>query len=313
MLSMKLKRRLEIGIGTCFDYDCSFEPMCRMIAKAGFKAVTVGAKVSHSGYDSEAGRKSINKLLFDLSLRADSIHAPYGDEADIAFPDERLETPVKQEPPGAAAEEELRAGELSAQGQSPRRRQPAERRLQAIAGVKATIDAAMALRSQIVIVHPTARLQADETRARISAARDSLHELIPYAATRNIRLALENLPSPLSMQVFETLLEQLPELGVCYDSSHALLSGDVFGVIKRHKERVIAIHIADNQGKDDVHTLPFEGILAWDEFAHYFRKLPHIRTFMLEVETRESAFKDRGEFLAEALRRAKQVLAYCAS
>lgn len=262
-------------------------------------------------------------------LRIDSVHAPFGPDADLSVPDFRTEittAATAQAVPQACSPEEVSGGPSVTPDESgtPAVSEPAGaasppfaprysyspdlRRLQAITRVKTAIDAAAELGSGIVVVHPCDRFPAEETRARTNAARDSLKQLVRYARERDVRLALENLASPLSMQVFEAALEHVPELSVCYDTSHGQVTGDTFGVMARHHDRVIAVHLSDNRGLKDDHMLPFEGILPWEEFAYYLPRLKNLGCFMLEVEIRESAFKDRGEFLAEAFRRAKQVL-----
>ena len=321
---------MVIGIGTTFDYRLPFEPMCRMIADAGFQAITIGAgDIAHSGYDTADGRAMVLAATAKSGLRIDSVHAPFGPDADLSVPDVRAEIPpaaTAQAVPQTSSPEEASNGPSVTPNEpdtpavpepvgaaslpfAPRYSySPDPRRLQAIARVRMAIDAAAELGSGIVVVHPCDRFPAEETRARTNAAKDSLKQLVRYARERNVRLALENLASPLSMQVFEAVLEHVPELGVCYDTSHGQVAGDTFGVMARHHDRIIAVHLSDNRGLKDDHMLPFEGILPWEEFAYYLPRLRNLGCFMLEVETRESAFKDRGEFLAEAFRRAKQVL-----
>jgi sugar phosphate isomerase/epimerase len=327
-----------IGIGTTFDYSIPLEPMFEMIARAGFRATTLGAgNVPHSGYDTEDGRKRIRELTARYGLRVDSVHAPFGAQCDISLPDvevagmsldaeirrEDAETrgrgdagisvsplesgpqttiltcPVPQSPPAAP--------EPGNQSRHTRRAISPERRA-AIDRVRNAIGAAEAIGSGIVILHVTDRFPPEETRARISAVKDSLKELIPYAMKKGIQLAAENLPSALAMQVFHAALEDQPGLGVCYDSSHARISGDGFDVLQRYRERVIALHISDNRGKNDDHMLPFEGVIEWPEFAQYLGRLPQIGILMLEVEVRESAFRDSQEFLAQAAARAKRLI-----
>jgi sugar phosphate isomerase/epimerase len=329
---------MVIGIGTTFDYALPFEPMCRMIAKSGFRAITIGGgDIAHSGYDTEEGRARVLGATGKRGLRIDSLHAPFGPDVDLSAPDIRTETTGSNQPVALRSESDAGHADIDRGGPPPSfdpssdpglapsteaqmtgeqpsvlgprfSYRPAEQRLRAIDRVKMAVDAATALRTGIVIVHPCERFPAEETRARIHAAKDSLKQLVAYAGERSVRLALENLPSPLSMQVFETVLENVPELGVCYDTSHAQVAGDTFGVIGRHRDRIVAVHVSDNRGSKDDHMLPFEGVLPWEEFAHYLPRLKNLGCFMLEVEIRESAFKDSGEFLAEAFRRARHVL-----
>jgi sugar phosphate isomerase/epimerase len=321
---------LPIGIGTTFDYSIPFEPMCRMVAQAGFKAITIGGgNVAHSGYDVVDNRQRIGRIVAEHGLVVDSVHAPFGPECDIAAPDisvpAAIRIPLRNDgkPEGELGVCEPASAETPAQVESqpadskPQSASQSQRvahksspdRLAAVARVRTAIDAAMSLDSQVVIIHPTVEFPIEETRARIQALRDSLSELIPYAANRNVRLAIENLPSLLSMQVFEAALDEYSELGVCYDSSHAQLSTNPFGVLRRFRDRIITLHISDNLGQKDDHLLPFEGVIDWDEFALYARQLKHLQTFMLEVEVRESAFRDTREFLNQAFQRTQRLLA----
>lgn len=289
-------RGLPLGIGTTFDYSIPFEPMCRLIAEAGFRAITIGGDVAHSGYDTQEGRERIRRVVTEYGLNVDSVHAPFGKDCDISTPDERQETPAPESSPATSPPAALAPVRI--------RYRPSPARLQAVSKLKTAIDAALALDSQIVVIHSAAEFPAVETRLHIQAARDSLAELIPYAAHRNVRLAVENLSSVLEMQVFEAVLDEFSELGVCYDSSHARLTGNSFGVLQRFRDRIITLHVSDNRGTSDDHILPFEGGLDWEEFACYAARLQYVKTFMLEVETRESAFKDTKEFLAQAFERA---------
>jgi sugar phosphate isomerase/epimerase len=185
---------------------------------------------------------------------------------------------------------------------------PSPDRKHAVNRARSAIDAARDLGSPVVVLHPCAEFPAEQTRDRIFAARESLKELLGYAVRCGVRLALENMPSLLQMQVFDTLLDELPELGVCYDSSHANLTGRPFAVLQRYRDRIIELHISDNDGTSDQHRLPFEGSIDWDEFGLYFRNLERIEVLMLEVEVRESAFKDSQAFLSEAHARAEKLL-----
>jgi sugar phosphate isomerase/epimerase len=283
---------LQIGVGTTFDYSIPLEPMFEMIAQAGFSATTLGAgNIPHSGYDTEDGRKRVRELAARYGLRIDSVHAPFGAQCDIS---------------DGPANDERRASSVERRTTDDGQRTTHDG--SAIDRVRNAIDAAEAIGSGIVILHVTDRFLAEETRARIGAVKTSLKELIPYAMKKGVQLAAENLPSALAMQVFHAALEGEPSLGVCYDSSHARIAGDGFDVLQRYRDRVIALHISDNRGQNDDHMLPFEGVIEWPEFAHYLGRLPRISILMLEVEVRESAFRDSQEFLAQAAARAKRLI-----
>ena len=77
-----------VGIGTTFDYSLPFEPMCRMIADAGFRAITIGGgSIAHSGTTTKAVGPQCWKRPAGMVLRIDSLHAPFGQDADLSVPD----------------------------------------------------------------------------------------------------------------------------------------------------------------------------------------------------------------------------------
>ena len=58
--------------------------------------------------------------------------------------------------------------------------------------------------------------------------------------------------------------------GVCWDVGHAnrMYHGLQPLAIRKLGSRIKALHIDDNLGKDDLHLLPFEGNVAWEQIMH---------------------------------------------
>jgi len=315
---------MPFGIGTTFDYSIPFEHMIPMLARAGFSYITLGGgNIAHSGYDTEEGRAAILRTVQAAGIAIDSVHAPFGQDCDISVPDVRIEIPSQAQPdvrqdtgaviaPGAVngAERTQETSPVVPASPATRRLSAAPERLEAVASVRKAIDACAALGARTVVIHPTDRFPVEQTRSRIQALRDSLRELLAFANRQGVRLALENMPSLVEMQVFDSVLEEFPDLGVCYDTSHAQLSGNTFGILQRYQDRIITTHISDNLGREDDHMLPYEGVIEWDEFAYYFGRVKQLQCFMLEVEVRRSRFKDTREFLDQALRRAQRLRGY---
>jgi L-ribulose-5-phosphate 3-epimerase len=269
-----MSKELLLGIGTTFNYDIPFEEMIPMIKEASFNAITLGGgKVEHSGYHLSEGRERIKKICAKYDIIVDSIHAPFGKQRDISSLDDSI-------------------------------------RLNAIDAVKNAIDACKAIGCKILIIHLNSTLPDDELEDRTKKAKQSLAQLIPYAKDNKVNIAIENLDDADSVSLFEDILSIYKDenFGVCYDSSHANLVPDPFDILKRYPNRIIALHISDNRGTSDDHILPYEGSIDWNEFAKYFLKVKYNGVFMLEVEMRESAFKDPKIFLKEAYERAKKLI-----
>ena len=80
--------------------------------------------------------------------------------------------------------------------------------------------------------------------------------------------ALENLPKGYYGERPEHLLEVLdhyssPWLGVCMDTGHANLVGDVAAQVHALAGHIVTTHIQDNDGSKDQHLPPGHGSIDW--------------------------------------------------
>ncbi len=266
---------MELAIGTTFNYGIPFDAMLPMIKNAGFNVISVGARREHSRYHTISGRKAIGELSAKHRITVDSIHAPLRLDGDISSPVERL-------------------------------------RLRGIEAVENALDACRDLGVGILILHLNKELNQEELEPRVESVRRSMRHISDYAEERGVHLAIENVPEDPRDRILEETLSTFPEkhIGVCYDSSHAQLTGSPFGILQRYGDRVTALHISDNWGVSDDHLLPFEGSIDWSEFGKIFQALKYEGTFLLEVEMRESLFKDPTTFLREARERGERLIEF---
>lgn len=154
-------------------------------------------------------------------------------------------------------------------------------------------------------LYPYVDLLAAEKRIR-----DALDILIPAAEKNNCVIALENLFLPPSCADFLTpIIEKYnhPNLGMCYDSGHALLvehqdgkvSDDIAEWIRigwdddtvifqndqldRMLNQVVTTHLHDNNGKNDQHLAPGDGIANWDKIVERLKRAPRLLTLQSEL------------------------------
>jgi sugar phosphate isomerase/epimerase len=265
---------MNIGISTLFDLDMSLETVMSMVKKAGFDILSLmGIGEEGSVFLTTQGRTRIKKMCSDYGIKIDSIHAPLGSNIDVSS----LDTDVRKYSVGL---------------------------------VKKTIDACLDIGCTIVCLHLNNDFEDPELDTRLETARESLQHLVPYAAQHNVFIALENLFRLNSLVLFDRMLAQFQEksVGVCYDSSHAQICGDLYGILEKYKARIIAVHISDNRGQTDDHSLPYEGIIDWNTFARHFTRINYGGTFLLEVDMNNSVFKEPTVFLNEAYKRAKKII-----
>ena len=76
-----------------------------------------------------------------------------------------------------------------------------------------------------------------------------------------------------------------PYLKACVDIGHTVLVGEnPARMLKALGSRVAALHVHDNDGIHDSHTLPFHGIIKWDEVAKALKDIGYAGEITLETE-----------------------------
>ena len=77
-------------------------------------------------------------------------------------------------------------------------------------------------------------------------------------------------------------VSQLDDVGICYDIGHSYLHERL-----PEFDRVRAIHLNDNQGDADQHSLPFEGSIDWARFVDHVVTEGYTDSMIIEVNTTE--------------------------
>jgi sugar phosphate isomerase/epimerase len=167
--------------------------------------------------------------------------------------------------------------------------------------VKNRIDMTAMLKADVVVMHHPVDPLFDSLRK-------SLSDLIRYAKERNVRIAIEN-------GNFQTVKQLLTEfdpdfLGFCYDSGHANIDETAFSHLDAMKNRLIAIHLNDNDGKtSSQHRLPFSGTVDWKRLAFLIARSSYRKCMSLELNMNNSGIMDETAFLAKAFE-AGRILSY---
>lgn len=165
--------------------------------------------------------------------------------------------------------------------------------------VKNRIDMAGRLGSDVIIMHlpsqPPPAGRGDPLWAGLFRSLDALE---PHARGRGVRIALENG----DFDAIEGVLAQYQPgyLGLCYDSGHGNIAGDGLGRLDHLKDRLISIHLHDNDGGGDQHRLPFTGTVNWGRLARVIAASSYRKCISLEAVMRESPITDETEFLQQA-------------
>ncbi len=231
------------------------------IAAHGFEAIELFATRAHFDYHDRAAVALVAEWLDDTQLVAHSMHAPIVD----------------------AIQGGRWVGAYSiAAGDEVRRRR-------AVDEIAAALRVAEQIPFRVLVVHvgmPDLE-QPQAGNNQPASARRSLEELHAVAEPFGVRIALEVIPNRLStaaelVRLIENDLE-LPDLGVCLDTGHAHLQGDVADAIDVASGYLATTHVHDNRGTHDDHLVPFAGTIDWPAVAMTFAKVGYDGAFMFEV------------------------------
>jgi len=144
--------------------------------------------------------------------------------------------------------------------------------------------------ANIIIVHPGGWYSnQNDKEIRIKYSIESLSQIASYAKEQSVKVAVENLPKEFLADDIETIRMILNEtrklcnlngtLGLCLDTGHANLTGNLIDYLDIMGDEILTMHIHDNFGDrgndrktalDDLHLLPGEGNIKWDIF---FKKI----------------------------------------
>ena len=265
---------MKPAITTGFNYKIPFYQEISMIRQAGFEVVSLGARPTHSGYDTAEGRKIIRKIIEQNGIQIDSVHAPFP-EGDKLFSIDENE------------------------------------RLESINQCKLAIDAALEIGGKIVVIHLISYgiPDGDTKQKMIEQGFGSVKTLTEHAIDKNVKLALENGQK----QDYDSVLSQLliefsdVSVGFCYDSGHENVQGACFNILEKFGHRLLTTHLHDNLGSD-THLLPYEGNIDWKRFREIVHSINYSGNLLLESDMKNSKFREPEQFLSEARRQIETLL-----
>lgn len=102
------------------------------------------------------------------------------------------------------------------------------------------------------------------------------------------------------------ILERYPEdvLGFAYDNGHAFCQGNADELQKYCFDRLITIHLHDNDGVQDQHRIPFTGSVDWDAEVAKLAAANWSGDILLEASERSYKITSHEAFLRKAYKNA---------
>lgn len=245
--------RWEVGLSTGIAYRHPIEEVLPLIQAHGFRAIEVSTAPSHLDITDIPRLHALRRQIDGLDLRVHSLHAPFGHDVNITSPEE------------------------------PQRRAAFDR-------LEAAADALALLGGRLYVIHPGGEDQRwvwDRER-RLALSVEGLNHIWAACQARALTLVVETpLPHLLGGQPsdFTWILERLPRTGtgICVDTSHCALAGDLFTAIANADGRLVHVQASDNRGHTDDHLPPGTGVIDWPAVEAALEAARYGGVFMLEV------------------------------
>jgi sugar phosphate isomerase/epimerase len=130
---------------------------------------------------------------------------------------------------------------------------------------------------------------------------DSLKKMLKEAEKLDVVIAIENVRCRKCLDFAFSEIDS-PRLGFCYDSSHDwIFSDNKTDVLKTYGRRLVTNHLSDNDGLEDRHWFPGDGVVDWHKIAQAFPKQKCSGRLLLEILPKDKVPKEPPEvFIAEA-------------
>ena len=161
-----------------------------------------------------------------------------------------------------------------------------------VALVRNRLEMTARLGGDVIILHVPGGAPDDVLRRSLAA-------LETASAKCGVRVALENGDFAVNRRL---LGEYGPEfLGLCYDSGHGnLCQADGLAQLETLRDRLLAVHLHDNDGASDQHKLPFTGTIDWPRLTRILARSAYRKCISLETIIKNTGLSDETLFLGQA-------------
>ena len=253
---------MRTGIWTSFYFDLSPEDAFLRFADLGCKDLEVSAehgKMATQDATWKERLRSLRKLCEENGITLWQMHAPL--ELDVA--DSNI-----------------------------------QRREEDVSTAMQWVEYAHELGIPYLVIHPGGRQGAEsdnEKKEIIDINLDSFNWLAEVASKSDVKFCIENMQERIGQEKWRlgarisdlndlTDLVDSESLGICFDSSHANVTGlNMSQAIHECGDRLLATHISDNDGSGDQHKMPFGGNIGWRGLVSALKDIGYGGLFNLEI------------------------------
>ena len=224
----------------------------------------------------ESEFERVGEFVDEVGMQVWSVHAPFGGGIDLANPDEHV-------------------------------------RRESNAQIHRACEVAGMLEANCVVVHAgIAAGDEAEMQLRRRQSLRSLNCLLKHTCRLDVRLAVEYLPGNKeclcngTAEICEAFryCDGLP--AVCLDTNHANLCEDLADATRTLADWIVTLHISDNDGEQELHQMPGEGVINWSEFMDVLDEIGYDGPLVYEAAGGETV----AERMEMTVRSAREMLGW---
>lgn len=204
----------------------------------------LGFQVTFTGMCEEKQQEEYANLIAKYGLEYETIHAPFGHINDIWF--------------------ESEAG------------------TKMLSELLTCVDRCVLANVPAMVVHLSSGINPPATT---DIGRMRFEQLVEYARRKNVKIAFENNRTITNLAwALETFSED-DGVGFCWDCGHEACYTPGIEFMPLFGKRLICTHIHDNQAvyDQDLHMIPFDGVINYERFAEHIRNSEYKGPLTLEL------------------------------
>ena len=169
-----------------------------------------------------------------------------------------------------------------------------------------TIIAASILKTTFVVMHPVPLKghylwEKADYKEIVNINKEFLRRLLPIAKKHNVCIAIENLPFLELKELFspsgtlDFVLEMKDEnVVMCLDTGHFNIfkEENIYEFLLKGKDKIRCLHIHDNNGFTDSHSIPYMGTFDWKMFLKGLKDINFDGVLSLETKIPTNGLSD---------------------
>lgn len=182
-------------------------------------------------------------------------------------------------------------------------------RREALQAVVRALDVAQMIDCELVVIHAGMSAgDADEVQLRRRQSIRSINELCKMSSQRGLGIAVEYLPTNVprignsSADIIDLFRVVDGAPGVCMDVNHANLGEPMAEAIRALGERIVTVHISDNDGINERHFMPGQGTIDWGEVMALLDEIGYAGPLMYEASNSGDNIRERLDMVVTSAR-----------